>query len=305
MKVSFAKNNSVKLNVLWDSGAQLCLITFRKARELGLKGRPTQLSITKIGATRESVTSYIYEVPIRDKLGRVINIQAYGINEISSEIQHVDVTQVISNFEEIGASDIERPSGFVDLLIGFNYASIDPTREMSAGNLILLCNSFGKCLGGTHELLKERTINHMHKATIHLLLGPSNLIEKFIESEDMGTRCIPKCGACACGKCKIGSLNCSIKEERELRLIEENMSFANDHWKVEYPLIRDPQRLLNNKFAAHAMLKSTEKRLLKEPKLAEAYDAQMKDMTDRGVAVKLTESELIQYHGPKHYISHH
>ena len=83
------------------------------------------------------------------------------------------------------------------------------------------------------------------------------------------------------------------------------MSFANDHWEVEYPWIRDPQRLLNNKFAAHAMLKSTEKRLLKEPKLAEAYDAQMKDMTDRGVAVKLTESELIQYHGPKHYISHH
>ena len=109
MKVNFAKSNSAKLNVLWDSGAQLCLITFRKARELGLKGRPTQLSITKVGATHESVTSYIYDVPIQDNSGRVIRIKAYGINEISSEIQHVDVTQVTEMFEGINTDDIERP----------------------------------------------------------------------------------------------------------------------------------------------------------------------------------------------------
>ena len=44
MKVNCAKNQSAQLTVLWDSGAQLCLITFRKAQELNLKGRPTQLS---------------------------------------------------------------------------------------------------------------------------------------------------------------------------------------------------------------------------------------------------------------------
>ena len=305
MKIKSPKGKS-NLNVLWDSGAQLCLVTFRKAREMGLNGRPTQLSITKVGATHESIPSYIYDVPIIDNTGKVTNIKAYGINEISSEIKDIDLTHLSKIFEGFNTTDIERPSsGFVDLLIGFNYASLHPTREMSVGNLILLSNAFGKCLGGIHELFRERTVNHLHNASINLCLEPDNILGKFIEGEDMGIRCIPKCGACACGKCALGSLNCSIKDERELRLIEKNIEFVNDHWEAGYPWIKDPELLLDNRFTAEAILKSTEKRLLNKPELAKAYVAQMEDMVNRGVAVKLTEPELSQYNGPKHYLSHH
>ena len=140
MKINCAKGHSAQLTVLWDSGAQLCLITFRKARELGIRGRPTQLSLTKVGAVEERVPSYVYDVPLVDKSGNITNIKAYGINEISSEIQCIDVAQVVHLFEGISISDIERPSGFVDLLLGFNYAGIHPVRERVSGNVLLLSN---------------------------------------------------------------------------------------------------------------------------------------------------------------------
>ena len=128
MKVDCAKSRSARLTVLWDSGAQLCLITFRKARELNLMRMPTQLSITKVGGVEERLSSCVYDAPLRDRSGATTIIKAYGINEISSEIQKINVAQVAPLFNGINGNEIERPSGFVDLLIGFNYASIHPTR---------------------------------------------------------------------------------------------------------------------------------------------------------------------------------
>ena len=53
------------------------------------------------------------------------------------------------------------------------------------------------------------------------------------------------------------------------------------------------------------LLKSTEKRLLKNKEHAKLYAEQIQDMLDRGVARKLTQEELDRYSGPVHYLSHH
>ena len=39
------------VNVLFDGGATLSLITFKKAKELGLEGKPVKLSVVKVGGT--------------------------------------------------------------------------------------------------------------------------------------------------------------------------------------------------------------------------------------------------------------
>ena len=53
------------------------------------------------------------------------------------------------------------------------------------------------------------------------------------------------------------------------------------------------------------MLKSTEKRLGKDPTHAKLYDDQIRDMEHRGVATKLSNEEIVKHTGPIHYISHH
>ena len=54
-----------------------------------------------------------------------------------------------------------------------------------------------------------------------------------------------------------------------------------------------------------AKLISTERRLAKNSEHAKAYKEQIQDMVNRGVARKLTKTELRNYKGPIHYISHH
>ena len=48
---------------------------------------------------------------------------------------------------------------------------------------------------------------------------------KFLTIESLGVQCNPKCGNCRCGTCPIGGKSYSIKEERELKLIEEKLEF--------------------------------------------------------------------------------
>ncbi|XP_068757373.1 uncharacterized protein [Montipora capricornis] len=53
------------------------------------------------------------------------------------------------------------------------------------------------------------------------------------------------------------------------------------------------------------ILISTEKRLAKNKEHADVYQNQIEDMIEREVARKLSLTELKNYKGPIHYISHH
>ena len=66
----------------------------------------------------------------------------------------------------------------------------------------------------------------------------------------------------------------------------------------------DPITLPNNYGTALATLKNTEQTLGKDEQWVETYQKQMEDMVERGVARKLSQEELREWSGPKHYISH-
>ena len=151
-------------------------------------------------------------------------------------------------------------------------------------------NRFGKCIGGTHPQIKETNERHELNSV-----------------QVLGIECNPRCGGCKCGKCSLGSKNYTIKEEKELALIEKNLHYDQEakRWIAEYPWIRDPKDLPDNKKAAFAKLISTERRLAKNSEHAKVYKEQIQDMVNRGVARKLTKTELRNYKGPIHYISHH
>ena len=98
----------------------------------------------------------------------------------------------------------------------------------------------------------------------------------------------------------------SLKEEREYQLIEEGLSFdeENGRWIAKYPWVVPPEDLPNNRCVALAVLRSTEKRLARDPKHATVYNEQIEDMISRKAARVVSESELAKYKGPQFYISH-
>ena len=140
-------------------------------------------------------------------------------------------------------------------------------------------------------------------ATVHLTTRVN--IENFFDTEALGVECTPKCGSCRCGQCPIGGKSYTLKEERELRLIEEGLEHKDDHWVAQYPWIRDPNQLPDNKEFALRRLKAIEKRLKEDEAQFKKYAEQIDDMISRGVARKLTRKELDEYTGPVHYLSHH
>ena len=84
----------------------------------------------------------------------------------------------------------------------------------------------------------------------------------------MGVRCYPMCGSCKCGKCSIGMKNCTIKEEKEQRLIEEGLVFKGKFWESGYPWIRNPRGLSDNSFIIKKLLYNTENRIMKNHEYA-------------------------------------
>ena len=88
-------------------------------------------------------------------------------------------------------------------------------------------------------------------------------------------------------------------------MIEEALKIDNKQWTATYSWKRNPCDLPNNYSAACAMLRSTERRLLKNKGHADMYKEQIKDMVSRGVARKLSKEEIQNYDGPIFYIGHH
>ena len=138
-------------NVLWDSAASLSFITFDKAKEERLHGKDIDLTIITVGGKAETLSSKEYTLTLIDKHNSPINIVAYGIQQITSSTQQVDVQNIVKLFEGIKEDEVERPTGEVDVLIGYNYADLHPEPVKRHERLFLLSNDFGLCIGGCVE----------------------------------------------------------------------------------------------------------------------------------------------------------
>ena len=293
------------VNVMWDNASSLSFIMNSKAKAEKLHGTAVELSIIKVGNTEEKISLKRYQLPLIDLQGNPVIFEVYGIENITSDIRSVNIDGILCIFK-VPKDELVRPTGTVDVLIGYEYAGFHPEREQSCEHLLLLRNRFGRCIGGTHPSIRETTESpKLNGVKVHHVRGAT--IDGFYNIEKLGIECTPRCGGCKCGKCPPGGKDYTLKEERELQLIEKNLEYdeKDNTWTAEYPWIKDPHLLPDNRGAAFGRLISTERRLEKNPQHAKVYQQQIKDMTQRGVARKLTKEELDTYKGPIHYIAHH
>ena len=107
------------------------------------------------------------------------------------------------------------------------------------------------CLAENEESCKfEGTIYSISTKREETRLG------KFIEGEEMGTTTNSRCGSCHCGKCHVRGHTYSLKEEQELKIIQENLKYdeQNQSWRTSYPWILDPSTFPDNYNAALSIL---------------------------------------------------
>ena len=210
---------------------------------------------------------------------------------------------MVGLFQGLNAKEVKRPVGELDVFIGFEYAGFHPIRGQYSDHVPVLKNQFGRCLGGSDPLLSEKTRKLLQHVAIHHL--DCAKVGDFFDNETLGVECHPRCGGCKCRKCPVGSKSFTLKEERELRLISEGLTHKEYHWETKYPWVKVLAEPPDNFQAAIGMLQNTEKRLLRSKTHADMYKDQIQNLIYRGVNHKLSESEIREYDGPIHYISHH
>ena len=89
--------------------------------------------------------------------------------------------------------------------------------------------------------------------------------------------------------CKCNPEKLSPIELREKKIIEDSCHKVGNQWMVAYPWERDRNLLPDNRSQA---IKSTERRLMKNPASANEYDKQITEMVEMNFARKLSEEEI-------------
>lgn len=215
-----------KMNVLWDSGSDVLLITHQRTKELGLKGRDVHITIINVGNTMETVSSKEYVVSVVDRVGVKWEITACGIDEITASVE-VNMSVVSILFHSLNNYPITRPHRRIHLLIVIDYCDLMPQVLETNGDLQLRQNQFGYVVRRSHPHLNfygDRPgvirINHMKISNFDEIpsLSKKNMkeyLDIYFSIENLVVLCYPKCSGCNFGNCTPGQKNYSLKGKRE------------------------------------------------------------------------------------------
>ena len=132
-----------ELVTLWDSGFTTALISFSKAEKCNLSSIPCQFELHGVGENKKVFETKLYTVPAVDQGGQTHNIQAYGIEKITSTSVKDELTRAVETFQGVDQGDIKIPEGEVELLVGMNHVRLQPVMVEVQGDLALFSSKFG------------------------------------------------------------------------------------------------------------------------------------------------------------------
>ena len=84
-------------------------------------------------------------------------MEVLGIQNMSSIINKVNLEGVKHIFNDTVKNLECRNEGYIDCLIGYQYAGFNPVRINSENHLVLLKNRFGYIIAGSHPMVDEKT----------------------------------------------------------------------------------------------------------------------------------------------------
>ena len=308
----------------FDGGSTLTLVSRSYALDNKLHGVPIVYDLITVGGEVTSHNTMLYEITIVTRKGEHHVIQAFEIEDICGFMKPVNTKRFAKLFPSTTPSEISRPSGKIDILIGNNYAPLHPDKMHVCQGLVLYKTQFGtgKILGGAHCDINESVsisagVHRCAKARVANVRVSRELTNPgldFITTEGFGVQ-VPKiCDKCkGCKDCKYETHQLSREEQNELGLIRANLTLdpVKCRWTTRYPCKCDPSVLKNNKAQAEVLTKRTEKRLIKEePSMSSLsqYNEQFYDLIDREAVVEIPEEEEEEVDGTDtivHYVSHH
>ncbi len=289
--------------VLWDSGAQVSLVTHEYARGAGFRRRPASIRITGVGAGSGGESSMQYKALLRRRDGSVAEILPYGVDRITGNATSLNLSKAKALFPAV-ASTLESPAGPIQLLIGMDHMEEAPREEERAQRVALYSSKFG-----TGYITGENMTHPpgQEPASVRVLSCRMTLFNppEFIPAEVMETELLRRCPACRnCKECKFRMDSLTFKENTEYEVIlsKLHLDVGRKQWIAGYPFNTLVEKLIDNYGQARGCMSRMEARLLKKGRIAE-FNRQFQDNVNRGVFKPIPKEEADRYKGAVNYIS--
>jgi hypothetical protein len=111
--------------VLWDTGAQISLVTHQYAREASFKGRPAFIRISGVGAGNKNKLRVQYRVLLRKRDGGMAEFTPFGVEKIIGDAVGMDLGKAKELFPAV-VCRLESPDGLIHMLIGMDHMKNAP-----------------------------------------------------------------------------------------------------------------------------------------------------------------------------------
>lgn len=274
-----SRGRQVKVNALLDEGSSRSYLNSDVAAELGLEGRPQELTVKVLNDNQEKFNSCIVEFMINSMDGRVLKqASAYTTERVTGDMQVLNWNLYKTKWKHLERIKFPQvgPRPIVDLLIGVDQAdllySLEDVRGRPGEPIARLTPLGWTCIGNPELQAIQAQTNFTFLANDSHELN--NLVRRFWDVDDSKEIQIVK------------------PEEKIARdVVAETLTFEDGHYSVGLPWKTKDHNLPDNFTMAMHRLQSTEKRLQKSPELAKAYSDILETYQDKGYIRKVLPEE--------------
>ena len=315
----------IVLKTLFDNCSQSTFVRNDVAQSLNCPAKPISFVLVCTDGSQSRKTGFMYLIKLVDRFGNIHEIEAIGLENISSKFSGVKVIKPIKlkNGVILSKDKVEFPSGNLDLLVGTDIASIHPVAEHTIKNLVVMSSLFGSGwtlmghnsnLVKTTEKLTQFKVNFVQvKAVEEIscnLVGTKDLL--YLEEQSIssiGINEFPKCSTCKvrsekCKECKMITKNTTYLEYLQDQQIYQSIEKIPDEpgYIASYPYNNEVSKLLPNKDIAYKRSVNVENTLKKNPADLLIINSEVQKGFDNGVFRFLTDEEISNWDGPIHYL---
>ncbi len=236
--------------VLWDTGAQISLVTHHYAREAGIKGCPASIRISGVGTGNRKKSKVQYRVLLRKRDGSIPEFTPYGVERITGDAIRMNLDIAKALFPS-AACKLESPEEPTHKLIGMNQMKDAPRERDRAEGVVLYHLEFNTGYVACGDMSQESCDQIREKPVVKVLSCHSGLFNPpdFIPAEAMGTELPRRCPACKnCKECQIrmDSLTFTENTEYEIILGKLRLDVGRKKWVAGYPFNTMIGRLIDN-----------------------------------------------------------
>ena len=271
-------DKEIRVNALLDDASTKTYINRDIAEELGLFGESKSVTVNVLDGQYTTFETMPVNLQLESIDGQKrYNIDAYTTNRVTGNLSVMDwrkESQQYPHLRDIHFHRVNNSRPIVDILLGSDHPAVHQCiaeKHGKPGEPFARLGPLGwTCIG------KTTSANDDSYVTFFVNDGLSDMLREFWETEERGSR-------------KMNDEVMSTVETKVLKETENSMKYDGKRYEVGLPWNEKKNELKNNENMAEKRLKSTERKLGRQPEVRQVYQENIQNYLKKGYINKVTE----------------